>query len=65
MHGEWSGGKGSCFRRLNNQKQFSENWDLIFGEKYEDAISESKGKKAPAMDARYTNRGVEYPSRRY
>jgi len=62
MHGEWAGGKGSCYRRLNNQRQFSENWDLIFNE---NTISESEGKTPPAMDARYTSRGVEYPSRRY
>ena len=59
MHGEWAGGKGSCYRRLNNQRQFSENWDLIFNE---NTISEGKRKKTPAVDARYLDRGFGYTS---
>ena len=62
MHGEWAAGKGSCYRRLNNQRQFYENWDLIVGENNENTISESKRKKTPAVDARYLDRGFGYTS---
>jgi len=30
MHGEWDGGKGSCFRKTQNPKKFYDNWDNIF-----------------------------------
>lgn len=49
MHGEWAAGKGSCYRKLNNQRQFYENWDLIFGENNENTISKSKRKKTSTM----------------
>ena len=62
MHGEWDAGKESCYRKLNNQKRFFENWNLIFGENNENAISKSKGKKTPAVDERYLDRGFGYTS---
>ena len=32
VQGQWSGGKGSTFRQVD-QKKFDENWELIFGKK--------------------------------
>lgn len=63
MTGEWEGGKGSCYRKLNNQTRFYQNWDLIFGEKdNEPTISKSKGEKTSAMDEREAHRASGHSS---
>tara|TARA_B110000503_G_scaffold142685_1_gene240349 strand:+ start:1674 stop:1835 length:162 start_codon:yes stop_codon:yes gene_type:complete len=31
MSNSWHGGKGSSPRKINDRKQFEDNWDKIFG----------------------------------
>ena len=33
MSSKWHGGKGDKPRKTNNQKQYADNWDRIFGKK--------------------------------
>lgn len=33
MSDKWHGGKGDKPRKTNNQKQYTDNWDRIFGKK--------------------------------
>ena len=41
MKGQWSGGKGSGRRKTANDKDYRDNWDLIFNKSKKDKKDES------------------------
>ena len=44
MSKQWHGGKGSAPRKTNDQKQYADNWDKIFGN------ADQKQKQAQVTD---------------
>ena len=54
MSNKWHGGKGDKPRKTNNQKQYADNWDRIFGKKEsEPKINSPENKIIPDHDAVY------------
>lgn len=54
MSNEWHGGKGDKPRKTNNQKQYADNWDRIFGKKETDTkINSPENKTIPDHDDVY------------
>lgn len=51
MSNKWHGGKGDKPRKTNNQKQYADNWDRIFGNKQkEPEINTPENKPMPDHD---------------
>lgn len=54
MSNKWHGGKGDKPRKTNNQKQYADNWDRIFGKKETDTkINSPENKSIPDHDDVY------------
>jgi hypothetical protein len=54
LSNEWHGGKGDKPRKTNNQKQYADNWDRIFGKKETDTkINSPENKTIPDHDDVY------------
>ena len=54
MSDKWHGGKGDKPRTTNNQKQYRDNWDRIFGKKdVEPKINSPENKIIPDHDDVY------------
>lgn len=54
MSNKWHGGKGDKPRKTNNQKQYADNWDRIFGKKETDTkINSPENKTIPDHDDVY------------
>lgn len=54
MSNKWHGGKGDKPRKTNNQKQYADNWERIFGTKSKDGkINSPENKIIPDHDDVY------------
>jgi len=54
LSNKWHGGKGDKPRKTNNQKQYADNWDRIFGKKETDTkINSPENKTIPDHDDVY------------
>jgi len=54
LSNKWHGGKGDKPRKTNNQKQYADNWDRIFGKKETDTkINSPENKSIPDHDDVY------------
>ena len=54
MSNKWHGGKGDKPRKTNNQKQYADNWERIFGAKSKQSkINSPENKIIPDHDDVY------------
>jgi hypothetical protein len=54
LSNKWHGGKGDKPRKTNNQKQYADNWERIFGNKSKDGkINSPENKIIPDHDEVY------------
>lgn len=60
MSNQWHGGKGSAPRKGNNQKQYEDNWEQIFGKSKTapDPVEESKDNFDYSVYTDYDHRDI-------